>query len=211
MAAGVPNGFILVRTRDIRNPEFVATRREYRDADGRLLVYLLGVPGEIGEGAVVSHDVPLRDGSEGTLLGGPGGNWALTWKDRFPCEQMSVVGNGVSRGELELLMAEVGLLAPPTASPAGQTYTEWIAVFDVARREDGLDPSTEELLDTAGMDHIAVGQASCWKGLPRKLGVGHNSVVAAVYGPSESELTEILASVGREPIFRGELEAFCIV
>jgi hypothetical protein len=36
-------------------------------------------------------------------------------------------------------------------------------------------------------------------------------VVAAVYGPSESELTEILASVGREPIFRGELEAFCIV
>ncbi|MGH2710157.1 MAG: hypothetical protein ACRDH9_03005 [Actinomycetota bacterium] len=209
MPAGVPAGFVLTKTKRLPSPEFVAVRREYRDPGGRLLVYLLGVMGEVGEGAPVAEEVTLADGTEADLLGGPIGNWAITWLDEPPCPQMSVVGNGFSREEFEALMTEIGLLSSG-AGGEGQGYTEWLAVFDVARRAEGLDPTTEELLDTAGMDHIAVGQASCWKGLPRKLGVGLNSVVAAVYGPGEAELDEVVAAVGREPIFRGELEAFCV-
>lgn len=211
MPAGVPAGFMLVKKRDLRNRDHVATRREYRDADGRLLVYLLGVPGEVGEGSPVVDPVTLVGGTDATLLGGPVGNWALTWKDEFPCGQMSVVGNGFTRSAFEALMIESGLLARPRAEGGqAQGYREWIAVFDVARRVEALDPSTEELIETAGMDHIAVGQAACWKGLPRKLGVGPDAVVAAVYGPSEPELDAVVRAVGREPIFRGELPAYCI-
>lgn len=201
---------MLVKTKNLPNPEFVAVRREYRDAEKRLLVYLLGVTGEIGEGAPVAEKVTLADDTAATLVGGPVGNWAITWEDEFPCQQMSVVGNGFSRDEFEALMLEIGLFEAPRQDGAHQGYREWIAVFDVARRPEGLDPSTEELLETAGMDHIAVGQASCWKSLPRKLGVGLNAFVAAVYGPSEEELDEVIEAVGREPIFRGELPAYCI-
>ena len=200
---------MLVKSRDLQNRDFVATRREYRDVEERLLVYLLGVPGEIGEGAPVVEEVTLASGLEATLLGGPVGNWAITWEDEFPCEQMSVVGNGFARAEFEALMIESGLLAP-SSPKGGQGYTEWVAVFDVASQLDDLDPSTEELLDTAGIDHIAVGQASCWKGLPRKLGVALDSVVAAVHARNEAELETVIIAVGREPVFLGELAAFCI-
>lgn len=208
MPAGVPEGFVLVKTKNYPNPEYVAVRREFRDSEDRLLVYLLGITGEVGEGAPVAEKVALADDTEATLLGGPVGNWAITWQDEFPCEQMSVVGNGFTKNDFEALMIEIGLLAP--GRDAASEYTEWIAVFDVARRAEGLDPSTEELLETAGMDHIAVGQATCWKGLPRRLGVGINAVVAAVYGPGKGQLDAVIEAVGREPIFRGELAAYCI-
>jgi hypothetical protein len=208
MPAGVPEGFVLVRSRNLQNPEYVAVRREYRDTEDRLLVYLLGVTGEVGEGAPVAEAIELADDTEATLVGGPIGNWAIRWQDEFPCEQISIVGNGFRRDEFEALMVEIGLLAQDP--DGGEAYTEWIAVFDAAKRSEGLDPSTEELLETAGMDHIAVGQASCWKGLPRRLGVGLNAVVAAVYGPGKAQLDEVIEAVGREPIFRGELVAYCI-
>jgi hypothetical protein len=202
---------MLVRSREISNRDFVATRREYRDVDERLLVYLLGVTGEIGEGAPVVDEVSLANGEGATLLGGPVGNWAITWHEEFPCEQMSVVGNGFSREAFVGLMLDSGLLAPPAAAGGdGQGFTEWIAVFDVGGHPEELDPSTEELLETAGMDHIAVGQASCWKGLPRKLGVGLDAVVAAVHARSEEELDTVVSAVGRQPVFLGELAAFCI-
>lgn len=110
MPAGVPADFVLVKTRMISNPDYVATRREYRDSGDRLLVYLLGVPGEVGEGAPVAEPARLRDGTEATLLGGPEGNWVLTWEDEFPCRQMSIVGNGFTRDEFETAMREIGLL-----------------------------------------------------------------------------------------------------
>jgi hypothetical protein len=208
MPAGVPKGFVLVKTKNYPNPEYVAVRREFRDSEDRLLVYLLGITGEVGEGAPVAQEVALADDTEATLLGGPVGNWAITWQDEFPCEQMSIVGNGFTRKAFEALIIEVGLLA--SGRDAGNEYTEWIAVFDVARSPDQLDPSTEELLETAGSEHIAVSPISCWEGLPEKLHSGVDAYVAAVYGPGEEELDEVIEAVGREPIFRGELAAYCI-
>jgi hypothetical protein len=110
MPTGVPTDFMLVRTREVSNRDYVATRREYRDAEDRLLVYLLGVPGEIGEGAPVVEKVGLTSGMEATLLGGSEESWVLAWKGEFPCRQMSIVGNGFSRVEFETAMREIGLL-----------------------------------------------------------------------------------------------------
>lgn len=208
MPAGVPEGFVLVRTKNYPNPQYVAVRREFRDSEERLLVYLLGITGEVGEGAPVAQKVTLADDTEATLVGGPVGNWAITWQDEFPCEQMAIVGNGFTRDDFEALMSEIGLLAP--GPDAGTGYTEWIAVFDVARDPDQLDPSTEELLQTAGRDHIAVSPISCWEGLPEELNSGVDAYVAAVYGPGKAQLDEVIEAVGREPIFRGELVAYCI-
>jgi hypothetical protein len=112
LPGGVPEGFVLVRTRERQFPESVGLRKEYRDDRGRLLVYLLGiVQTEIGEGAPVVEDVSLTDDTDATLLGGPEGNWILTWRAEFPCEQISVVGNGFSREEFEALMVEARLLS----------------------------------------------------------------------------------------------------
>ena len=199
-------GFLLTRTREIRYPDRVALRKEYRDRSGRLLVYLLGVSGEVGEGAGPGTDVTLTSGAPARLRG-RGANWTLTWAERFPCTQMSVVGNGFEREEFVALLEEADLLSADEPIPTSPR--EWVAVFDAARRIEALDPSQDELLDTAGRN-IAVGQVECWTGLASEVGAGAGWYVAAVVAPTEEELDAAVARVGRELMFRGELEAHCV-
>jgi hypothetical protein len=111
MPGPVPQGFVLQHIRELPAADHVATRSEYEAPDGRLLVYLLGVAGEVGEGAAVAEDVTLRDGTPATFLGG-GANWIVTWEEVPPCRQISVVGNGFTRAGFEEVLVEVGLLTP---------------------------------------------------------------------------------------------------
>jgi hypothetical protein len=114
-------GFVLDRAQRIEEPDHVAVRREYRDPDGRLLVYLLGVSGEVGEGAATSERVRLVDGTPARFLGG-GGNWILAWNEEARCPQMAVVGNGFQATEFAELMVRADLLDPlstPRASEDG--------------------------------------------------------------------------------------------
>ena len=114
-------GFVLDRARRIEEPDHVAVRREYRDPNGRLLVYLLGVSGEVGEGTATSERVRLVDGTPARFLGG-GGNWILAWKEEARCPQMAVVGNGFQATEFAELMVQADLLDPlstPRASEDG--------------------------------------------------------------------------------------------
>lgn len=93
-----PEGFVLRRAREIRYPDHVGVREEYRHGDGRLLVYLLGVTGEMGEGAAVVEELELSTGEPATLFGtGDDRSWSLVWSDDLPCPQMAIVGNGFSR------------------------------------------------------------------------------------------------------------------
>jgi hypothetical protein len=106
-----PEGFLLQRTREIRYSDHVGVREEYRHEDGRLLVYLLGVTGEMGEGAPIAEDVRLSSGEAATLFGTPERNaWSLVWSGEFPCPQLAVVANGFGRSEFEATMRESGLL-----------------------------------------------------------------------------------------------------
>lgn len=110
----VPDGFVLAGTEDLDEGDHVGVRREYRDPAGRLLVYLLGIAGEVGEGATVVEEHRLADGSTARLLGDRGGpNWALVWDLPPPCRQAAVVGNGMTRREFTGLMQEAGVLASP--------------------------------------------------------------------------------------------------
>ena len=93
-----PEGFVLRRAREIRYPDHVGVREEYRHGDGRLLVYLLGVTGEMGEGAAVVEELELSTGEPATLFGtGDDRSWSLVWSDDLPCPQMGIVGNGFDR------------------------------------------------------------------------------------------------------------------
>ena len=108
-----PEGFLLVRSREIRYRDHVGVREEYRHEDGRLLVHLLGVVGEMGEGASVVEDVELAaTGGRATLFGSGGRRgWSVVWSAEHPCPQMAVVANGFSRTEFLEAMRDAGILA----------------------------------------------------------------------------------------------------
>ena len=108
---GPPPDFIQVRERELRAADHVGVREEYRDPSGRVLVYLLGVPGEIGEGATVEEEVALTTGGSATLLGTVAGrNWAVVWDGEFPCERNGIVGNGFGREEFAEALESSGVL-----------------------------------------------------------------------------------------------------
>ena len=106
--AAVP-GFFLTKTREVRYPDRIGLRKEYRDDAGRLLVYLLGISGEVGEGAGTSRDVRLSDGTSARLRGS-GENWTLSWEDDPPCPQIAVVGNGFTEASFTQLLGRAGLV-----------------------------------------------------------------------------------------------------
>jgi hypothetical protein len=106
----VPEGFTLRRSRDIQQgSDRVALREEYRDAEGRLLVYLLGVAGEVGEGLPLVGRPSLTAGGRARFLG-RAPNWVLTWNEDLPCSQMSIVGNGFERDEFLSLLEDAGVI-----------------------------------------------------------------------------------------------------
>jgi hypothetical protein len=108
-----PGGFILTRSHELPYRDHVGVREEYRDQDGRLLVYLLGVMGEMGEGAPIAEDIELATGVPATLFGTPDREaWSVVWTQELPCPQMAVVGNSFTREGFEAVMREMGLLAP---------------------------------------------------------------------------------------------------
>ncbi len=107
-----PDGFLLLRSREIRYPDHLGVREEYEHEDGRLLVHLLGITGEMGEGATVVEDVELASGEPATLFGSGGDRgWSVVWVGEHPCPQLAVVGNGFTRDEFLSAMTETGVLA----------------------------------------------------------------------------------------------------
>lgn len=110
-----PEGFALDRTREFQYADHVGVREDYLHADGRLIVFLLGVTGEMGEGSTVEEELELANGEPATLFGqADGSNWSLVWTDEPPCPQIAVVGNGFTRDEFVETMRESGVLADPS-------------------------------------------------------------------------------------------------
>ena len=106
----VPKGFTLRGSRGIpQGNDRVGMREEYRDRAGRLLVYLLGVAGEVGEGLPLGGRPTLMAGGRARFLG-QASNWVLTWNEAPPCSQMSIVGNGFERDEFMSLLEEAGVI-----------------------------------------------------------------------------------------------------
>jgi hypothetical protein len=102
-------GFVLVERREFRERDHVGARLEYRDREGRLLTYLVGVPGEVGEGLPLDRELRLADGNDGRLIG-RGSTWILAWDDEPPCTPVAVIGNRLARPRFLELMRETGLV-----------------------------------------------------------------------------------------------------
>ena len=103
-----PDGWILVRTRDVREGDHVGVRQEYRDPRGRRLFFLLGISGEVGEGLPFAGTIPVADGSEARLLGRDL-TWALAWEAEPPCSATAVIGQGMPRSRFLAEMRETGI------------------------------------------------------------------------------------------------------
>ncbi|HEX2026081.1 MAG TPA: hypothetical protein VHH92_06770 [Actinomycetota bacterium] len=209
-------GFVLDRTQRIDQPTHVAVRREYSDPEGRLLVYLLGVLGEVGEGAPVARRVELVDGTPASFVGG-GPNWILRWEDEPPCPQMAVVGNGFRAEEFASLMVDAALLSPESvpAIDQGQSLTEWVGVLRTAPDLERLDPDTDALMEVAS-GALFIGPVGCHRRLAEAVGVPVDAFFSGVVASSRPALGRALTratahpDLPDEPLVSGEFEVLCL-
>jgi hypothetical protein len=208
-------GFVLEGTREFDEGDRIAVRKDYRDDEGRLLVYLLGLSGEIGEGLPVLGEVRLASGERASFLG-EGEAWMLVWESGFPCPQMGVVGNRMGKEAFLRLMVHAAILPPDEASELlGTTLTEWVAVFHTARTVSALDQDTDALSEFAP-NNLIVGPVGCHEGLAEELGVGEGTYFSGIVAETESELEAAVEDARRSPRFeeervrfRGELQLLC--
>jgi hypothetical protein len=208
-------GFVLNRTQEIEEPDHTAVRKDYRDRRGRLLVYLLGVSGEVGEGLPFRGQVELVTGRAARFLGRKE-NWTIVWEETFPCAQMAIVGNGFGREGFVRSLVDADILPPRSASELlGQDLTEWVAVFHTASTPARLDEDREALAELAPRN-LVVGPVGCHRGLARALGVDHQAYFSGVVAEGRAELDEVVRDARRSPVlagepllFLGELEVLC--
>jgi hypothetical protein len=208
-------GFVLERTREVEEGDHVALRKDYRDRRGRLLVYLLGLSGEVGEGLPFLGDVEVVTGQPARFLG-RGENWALVWEEGFPCRQMAVVGNGFRREGFVRVVVEAAILAPGSASDVlGGDLTEWVAVFHTASNPARLDRDREALAELAPRN-LLVGPVGCHRGLAEDLGVDEQAYFSGVVAEGRAELEAAIGDARESPVFagepllfRGQLEVLC--
>ena len=95
-----------------RYADHVGLRLGFRDDRGREFHVFAGIPGEFGEGLPAAGSVPLTEGRIGSLAG-RAQVWVLTWEEGGLCDPRAVLGNGYTREEFQLALADAGL-APAT-------------------------------------------------------------------------------------------------
>lgn len=210
-----PEGFTLARTREFDEGDRVATRLDYRDPEGRRLVYLLGLSAGIGEGLPLVARTVLPSGEDGRFLG-RNQAWMLVWEAPFPCPQMAVVGNGFGREDFVRLLVAVGLVRPSaTGTLLGAALTEWVAAFHTATDLAELDDDTDALLEVAPRS-LVVGPVDCHQGLAEALGVPEATYFSGVVARTREALELAVARAARHPLFRdgpefaGELTVLCL-
>jgi hypothetical protein len=102
-------GYVLFRRGERRYHDHLGVRMEFRDPSGRRIYFLLGIPGEVGEGLPLAGTPRLLDGSVGRLLGEED-RWALVWQGDPPCEDMAVVGNLISKSAFRRALRAASIL-----------------------------------------------------------------------------------------------------
>jgi hypothetical protein len=71
-----------------------------------------------------------------------------------------------------------------------------------------LERIRRELMETAP-NNTVVSRASCWKGLPQRLGVPRDAHVAGLVAVTGNELDFYVGRVESAPIFYGQVRARC--
>lgn len=230
-----PGGYESVRTEKIEASDHAGHVYEYRGPDGQQVTFFYGVSTDAGQGLPSQGRLPLASVGGGQLTGS-GAQWAFRWNDQFPCDPMTVVGNGYTRKTFELLLG-LAHVTPPEEEEGegggkggiaegvpgeseeeeiaeglpqpGGPVSEFIAVFDSAKDPNDLEEIQAELLEEAPRN-IAVSPASCWKGLPQAMGIGRSHYVASVVAQTGNEIDFVIERVDRQPIFYGQLRARCV-
>ena len=226
----VPPGYEPLGSTDVEGADRLGVREELRGPEGRRLIFHLGVRPDVERGLPKVDELPLATLGSGRLRG-RGGDWVFAWEQQFPCVHMAVVGTGFDRrsfvralgfaqiipfeaegeahGEtIEEILQESEAEGGEAAEAGPGANVEWVAVFDAARNPGDLDPGAPALRRTAGA-HLAISPASCWRDLPRILGVSRNAYVSAVVAGSEGELDFVVERVERIPLARGPFPRRC--
>ncbi|MGH2711293.1 MAG: hypothetical protein ACRDH9_08840 [Actinomycetota bacterium] len=226
-----PPGYQSVATEKVESSDHFGHRYAYLGPDGQELEFLFGIASDAGSGLPKKAQLPLASVGTGTLHG-DGEQWAFLWNDTFPCDPMSVTGTGFDRKAFVDVLGFTHVTPPVEEEGAGEggieggveeqeeegevegvippggPAVEFVAVYDTAPSIEELDPSPEELMEVAG-ENVEASPASCWKGLPQRLGVPRDSYVAAIVAITRNELDFAIEAFGTIPLFSGQLRARC--
>jgi hypothetical protein len=106
-------------------------------------------------------------------------------------------------------LAACGSGAPPASSSASDAgpATIWIAGLRVAADPNDLDADTQAAKDLVG-PAIAVGPVACFGGVPAAFDPAH--YVLGVVGASQREVEDLVATLGRTPLFVVEATDLCV-
>ncbi|HZP89412.1 MAG TPA: hypothetical protein VFC04_00265 [Actinomycetota bacterium] len=104
----VPPGFRVVESFRDPYPDHVGVRLGFRDDKGREIHYLVGIPGEFGEGLPLVGPVAVASGGPARLLG-RGRTWVLAWSETGPCAAHAVLGHGFGKAEFEHVLEDAGV------------------------------------------------------------------------------------------------------
>lgn len=103
-----PAGFDPLEPFEEEYPDHVGLRLGFRDERGREFHVFAGIPGEFGEGLPAAGSVALTEGRSGSLAG-RAQVWVLTWDEGGLCDPRAVLGNGFTREEFDIALADAGL------------------------------------------------------------------------------------------------------
>ncbi len=103
-----PAGFDPLEPFEEEYPDHVGVRLGFRDERGREFHVFAGIPGEFGEGLPAAGSVTLTEGRSGSLAG-RAQVWVLTWEEGGLCDPRAALGNGFTREEFQVALADAGL------------------------------------------------------------------------------------------------------
>lgn len=126
------------------------------------------------------------------------------WRWLLTCVAAVAVTGALGLG-LAMLLVDDAPEEGEEAGPAPFGVLDHLAVYHVA---EVPDQEHAAFLDAAGAD-VVHAPASCWLGLPERLGVPPDELVLGVWGPSADKLETAMQRVPGEPVFVAELENVC--
>ena len=97
--------------------------------------------------------------------------------------------------------------SPPPSPEPPEPSSQWLIVLRAAADPGGVRDDAETLGPVLG-DAIQVAPGSCFTGLPSRFG-GDHYIIGAL-GSTRSEVDELAAEAGIEPLFEGEVQVVCV-
>ena len=102
---------------------------------------------------------------------------------------------------------DLGVSASPSPDAGTGSVEKWIAAFRTEADPHDLSDDTADVLEIVG-GSIVVSPVACFEGLPADFDL--DAYLLGVVAPTKDTLDQVVARVGRTPIFEGQVRTMCL-